>query len=234
MHIRRTHPGKRKKHNNKKPIISHWCLVWVGGSAGHPVHLTVHSITVAHKLHQEYQAAWAGCRLRMQPPPCRSPPPPSHFHSLPLLSLFSCRLSGQMPDCCLRDFGFLSIFSFLLFWSGLENANARARAHTRPQTNSLVAFNTHRWHTLINPLLFAPRRVNKCTMNACIDGRTPARQNLFCWWKPGGKKEKRNRGSSFETHQRAHKVALSVFPPSSLALLPPSLRGPHDSDGYSR
>lgn len=47
-------------------IISDSRLVWAGGSSGHPAHLTVHSITVAHKLLQEYKPAWAACHLHMR------------------------------------------------------------------------------------------------------------------------------------------------------------------------
>lgn len=130
--------------------VSDFWLVWVGGFAGHPVHLTVHSITVAHKLLQEYKQAWAACRLRMWMHSSSSSCP--HLAFFPFLFSFSFGISA---DKC-RTVSSLRVTSFLVSTAILFDLSNRVMVEIHkqrkyPKTSGLMSLNTHCWRVLMNP-----------------------------------------------------------------------------------
>lgn len=130
--------------------VSDFWLVWVGGFAGHPVHLTVHSITVAHKLLQDYKPAWAACRLRMWMHSSSSSCP--HLAFFPFLFSFSFGISA---DKC-RTVSSLRVTSFLVSTAILFDLSNRVMVEIHkqrkyPKTSGLTSLNTHCWRVLMNP-----------------------------------------------------------------------------------
>lgn len=129
-------------HKTSTHFTSDSWLVWEVRLAGHPVHLTEHSITVAHKLLQGYKPAWADCRLHMWMHfSSSSSCPHPRLHSL-LLLLFPLLAFPQ------TNAGLLVVWEWVAFWfppqyfliSPMESDWKMHKQRKRPQTSGLMSF----------------------------------------------------------------------------------------------
>lgn len=221
MHIRHTHPVNT--------VISNSWLVWEGGSAGQPVHLTVHSITVAHKLHQEYQPAWAGCRLRMQTPSSCSSCPRLTFIPFLFCLSFGVYTVKCWTVTCLREtcFRFPQWYILISRWkkNKTHNPSKRPRFFKHPLLT--------RADKSCSLLLCAIQIHARCTcryMNAYIppEEYTHTHQNLLCLYVKV--LFKNIHAHTLSRHTRLYSACvLSIVLASSV-----SLQGMHDSDWCSQ